>query len=49
MATPSNILACIIPWTEEPGVLHSMVSQRVGQDLRAKQHGQQITLKEREL
>ena len=26
MATPSNILAWRIPWTEEPGGLQSMVS-----------------------
>ena len=28
-ATPSSILACKIPWTEEPGGLQSMESQRV--------------------
>ena len=27
MATPSSILAWEIPWTEEPGRLHSMGSQ----------------------
>ena len=32
MATHFSILACRIPWTEEPGELHSMGSQRVGQD-----------------
>ena len=32
MATHSSILACRIPWTEEPGELQSMGSQRVGQD-----------------
>ena len=32
MATHSSILACKIPWMEEPGRLQSMVSQRVGQD-----------------
>ena len=32
MATHSSILAWRIPWTEEPGVLQSMGSQRVGQD-----------------
>ena len=32
MATHSNILACRIPWTEEPGELQSMVLQRVGHD-----------------
>ena len=30
MATHSNILAWKIPWTEEPGGLQSMGSQRVG-------------------
>ena len=30
MATHSSILAWIIPWTEEPGRLQSMGSQRVG-------------------
>ena len=29
MATPSSILAWRIPWTEEPGGLQSMVSQRI--------------------
>ena len=32
MATHSNILVCEILWTEEPGVLQSMGSQRVGHD-----------------
>ena len=32
MATHSNILAWRIPWTEEPGRLQSMGSQRVRQD-----------------
>ena len=31
-ATHSSILAWRIPWTEEPGGLQSMVSQRVGHD-----------------
>ena len=30
MATHSNILTWKIPWTEEPGGLHYMGSQRVG-------------------
>ena len=30
MATHSNILAWRIPWTKEPGELHSMGLQRVG-------------------
>ena len=32
MATQSSILAWEIPWTEEPGRLHSMGSQRVRHD-----------------
>ena len=32
MATHSSILAGRIPWTEEPGGLQSMLSQRVGHD-----------------
>ena len=32
MATHSSILAWRIPWTEEPGRLKSMGSQRVRQD-----------------
>ena len=32
MATHSNILAWKIPWTEDPGGLQSMGSQRVGHD-----------------
>ena len=33
MATHSSILACRSPWTEEPGRLQSMGSQRVRHDL----------------
>ena len=33
MATHSSILAWRIPWTEEPGGLQSMGSQRIGHDL----------------
>ena len=33
MATRSSVLAQRIPWTEEPGGLQSMESQRVGHDL----------------
>ena len=33
MATHTSILAWEIPWTEEPGGLQSMGSQRVGYDL----------------
>ena len=32
MATHSSILAWKIPWTEKPGRLLSMGSQRVGRD-----------------
>ena len=32
MATHSSILAWEIPWTEEPGGLQSVVSQRVRHD-----------------
>ena len=32
LATHSSILAWRIPWTEEPGGLQSMGSQRVGRD-----------------
>ena len=32
MATHSSILAWVIPWTEEPGGLQSMGSQRAGHD-----------------
>ena len=32
MATDSSILAWRIPWTEEPGGLKSIESQRVGHD-----------------
>ena len=40
MATHSSILAWRIPWTEEPGRLQSMGSQRVGRDLATKQQQQ---------
>ena len=33
MAPYSSMLAWRIPWTEEPGRIQSMVSQRVGHDL----------------
>ena len=36
MATHSNIIAWEIPWTEEPGRLPSMGSQRVGHNLATK-------------
>ena len=37
MAAHSSILAWEIPWTEEPGGLESMGSQRVGHSLVTKQ------------
>ena len=37
MATHSRILAWRVPWTEEPGKLQSIASQRVGHDL-ARMH-----------
>ena len=40
MATHSSILAWEIPWTEEPGGLQSMGSQRVGHGLETKQQQQ---------
>ena len=38
MATHSSILAWKIPWTEEPGRLQPMGSQRVGNDLVTSLH-----------
>ena len=43
MATYSNIPAQKIPWTEEPGRLQSMESQRVGHNLVTKQQQQNMT------
>jgi len=37
MATLSSILAWEIPWTEEPGGIQSMGSQRVGHNLATEQ------------
>ena len=42
MATHSGILAWEIPWTEEPDILQSLGSQRVGHDLTTKQQQQII-------
>ena len=40
MAAHCSIFAWRIPWTEEPGVLHSMGSQREGHDrVRVNTHG----------
>ena len=38
MATRSSILAWRIPWTEEPGGLQSVGSQRVGHNRATKCH-----------
>ena len=43
MATYSSILAWKIPWTEEPGRLQSMGSQRVGHNLATRQQQQNMT------
>ena len=37
MATHSSILVWELPWTEEPGGLQPMGSQRVGHDLAIEQ------------
>ena len=42
MAAPSSILAWKIPWSEKPGRLQSMGSQRVRQDLVTEQQPQGI-------
>ena len=42
MTTHSSILAWEIPWTEEPGGLQSMGSQRVGHDLAIKQQQKNV-------
>ena len=42
MATYSSILAWKIPWTEEPGGLQSMGSQRVRHNLATKQQQLQL-------
>ena len=44
MATHSSILAWRIPWTEEPGELQSMGSQRVGLDWASKYSTQHIPI-----
>ena len=42
MATYSSILAWEIPWTEEPGRLQSMGSQRDGQNLVTEQQQNEV-------
>ena len=44
MATLSSILAGETPWTEEPGRLLSMGSQRVRNDLAAKEQNNNIVV-----
>ena len=44
MAAHSSILACKIPWTEEPGGLQSMVPQRVRHNLVTEQQQQNLKL-----
>ena len=51
-ATHSSILTWRIPWTEEPGRLQSMESQRVGHDLGDLAHSTRMihgTLKSRKI
>ena len=48
MTTHSSILVWKIPWTEDPGGLQSMGSQRVGHDLVTKQLQQQVGRPQRE-
>ena len=43
MATHSSVLACEIPWTEEPGRLQSMGLERAGYNFVTKQEQQKHT------
>ena len=43
MASHSSILAWKILWTEEPGRLQSMESQRTGHDLKTKSNHCSVT------
>ena len=43
MATHLRLLAWRIPWTEKPGSLYSMGSQRAGHDRATKQQRQRVT------
>ena len=45
MATHSSILAWRIPWTEEPGGLQSVGSQRVRHDLATQQQQHEVVRK----
>ena len=49
MATHSSILAWINPWTEEPGKLLSMGSQRIRRNLAYKPQQQVKRLRQREI
>ena len=42
METHSSILAWRIPWTEEPGGLQSLGSQKVGHDMYLRTHYLQV-------
>ena len=44
MATHPSILAWKIPWSEGPGKLQSMVSQRVRHDLATEKYQQNLSL-----
>ena len=44
MAIHSSILALETPWTEEPGRLQSMGSQRVGHNFATEQRQQNVAL-----
>ena len=44
MTTHSSILACRIPWTEEPGRLQSMGSQRVDDCVTSTAHSKHYRL-----
>ena len=44
MATHSSILAWSIPWTEEPGGLESMGSQRIGHNSATTAQPARLTL-----
>ena len=48
MATHSSILAWRTLWTEEPGGLQSMGSQRVGHDWTTNTHDADVSQRERE-
>ena len=44
MATHSSVLAWEIPWTEEPGGLQTIGSQRVGHDLATAQQPNTLSI-----